>query len=193
VGAALLVGAAAWAALAELAPAPPATVPTLVASRDIAVGEALGPENLATRDLPTDAVPPGAENNLGAASGMRAATPIGVGEVLTDTRTSTDRLLEGAGEDRVGAYVPVQEPPLLSLVVPGAHVDVLSTSDGSVLASDVPVLARPAGAPAEWGPDSAAAGLLLAVTPDEAARLAVATGSGFGAQGVAVVILPGRG
>lgn len=190
--AALLVGAAAWAALAELAPPPPPTVPAVVASRDIAVGEPLGPENLAVRDLPAEAVPPGAASNVASSSGTRAAAPIGVGEVVTDVRTSTHRLLQGMGEDRVAAYVPVPEPPLLSLLVPGAHVDVLSTSDGSTLARDVPVLARPTAAPTEWGPGPAAAGLLVAVAPDEAARLAVATGGDFGGQGVAVVIVPGR-
>lgn len=186
--AAALVGGGAWLALHELAPAAADTVTAVVASRDITVGEPLGPDNLTTVQLPAGVLPRDAATDVGSLAGERAVVPLGPGEVVTEARSRTDHLLLGAGEDEVAAFVPVADPGLLALLTAGTRVDLLSTADGSALATSARVLTVPGTPDDGWSASVGAGGVLVAVDRAEAARLA--TGSALPGPSVAVVIRP---
>lgn len=190
--AAVVAGAAAWLAVAQVAPPPPETVRVVVANGQIAVGDDLGPHNLTTADLPPDAVPAGALSSVTELTGARALAPLAGGEVVTDLRARPDRLLEGLGVDRVAAYLPLADSALAGVLMPGSRIDLLSTADGTVLAREARVLARPAVSGDGGWPVAGAApgGALVAVSPEEAGRLAVATAAGLDGRAVAVVIHP---
>lgn len=188
--AAVVLGAAAWLAVLTFAPAGPPTVPVVVASSDIGVGEALGSHNLGTADWPASNVPDGAATSPAALAGRRALTPVGAGEIVTDARTRPEQLLAGLTTGLVAAFVPVGETALLTVLVPGTTVDLLSPTDGSVLAAGVRVLARPtAGGGASPALD-VTGGLLVAVSREQATRLAIARGSGLPGDAASVVIHP---
>jgi Flp pilus assembly protein CpaB len=185
--AAVLAAAAVGLAVHELAPPPAPTVAVVVATRDVAVGEPLGPDNLRAVRLPVSAVPPGAVTDVASLSGSRAVVPMGPQEVVTPAKTLVGSLLAGAGDDEVAVFVPVTEPALLGLLAAGTEVDLLSTADGSLLAAAARVLTVPVTAD-EWSVSAGGGGVLVAVDRAEAARLAA--GSALPGPSVSLVIRP---
>lgn len=164
------------------APAPPtiaaqASVPVVVAARDLAAGTTLTRAHLRTTGLPSGAVPAGAARDLPSAVGRVVAGPVRRGEPLTDARLLGPGLTAGLDATEATA-VPVRlaDPESGALVRPGDRVDVLGTAvepdggsrgDAVTFATSVRVLAVVRG-------DEAADGVLLVVAtaPAVARRLA---------------------
>jgi len=185
--AAVLAALSVGLAVHELAPPPPPTVRAVVATRHVAVGEQLGPDNLRAVRLPAEAVPEGTVADVSSLSGTRAVVPLGPSEVVTTAKSRVGSLLTGAGDDAVAVFVPVTEPALLGLLAAGTEVDLLSTADGSVLARSARVLTVPAPGD-EWSATAGTGGVLVAVDRSEAVRLAA--GSALPGPSVALVIRP---
>lgn len=129
-----------------LALAPPAAAarsPVLVAAVDLAAGVSVRPADVAVRQWPAELVPAGALTQPAAAAGHVVVGAVRTGEILTDRR------LVGEGPDVGGgaSAVPVRlaDAAVAALLVPGAHVDVVTvgerTDRPSVLAEDATVLA----------------------------------------------------
>jgi pilus assembly protein CpaB len=184
----LLAGAMA-VALQVLAPPPPATVPVLVAARDLAAGAALTRADLRVAHRPPASLPAGALTSQAAATGRPVSSAVRRGEVLTDVRLVGAGMLRGLGPNLVAAPVRVAEPGTAALVRPGDTVDVLAAAAGSsgdageatgggyarLVASAVRVLSLPAPAGGRLaGPVDAGVLLVVATTSSTAARLAAA-------------------
>jgi pilus assembly protein CpaB len=184
----LLAGAMA-VALQVLAPPPPATVPVLVAARDLAAGADLTRADLRVAHRPPASLPAGALTSQAAATGRPVSSAVRRGEVLTDVRLVGAGVLRGLGPGLVAAPVRVAEPGTAALVRPGDTVDVLAAAAGSssdageatgggyarLVASAVRVLSVPAPAGGRLaGPVDAGVLLVVATTSSTAARLAAA-------------------
>ncbi|GAA1138216.1 Flp pilus assembly protein CpaB [Ornithinicoccus hortensis] len=197
--AAALAGGAVWAATSALAPEPPDPgTPVVVAAHDIPVGASLGDGDLDTVRWPADTLPAGTFTRAEDLRGEVTNAPLRAGEPVTDLRVGFAATLTGLSGDLVLTHVPVTDHALAGALRPGTRVDVLSTVDGSLLAGDVLVTAlSPAGQHGSdlgfsaTGDADSPAGFYAAVTDDEAARLAPATGpAGALTGGVTVVLRP---
>jgi pilus assembly protein CpaB len=170
-----LVAAAVATALPTLAPAPLPTVAVLSAAHDLAPGAPLAAADVVTTALPRSAVPAGALTLPGSALGRVVAGPVRRGETLTDVRLLGAGLLAG-GRDLVATPVRLADPATAALLHAGDRVDVLAApADGkpvsaTTVAAGVQVLAVPGAGQSD--PDGAL--VVLAATPQTAARLAAA-------------------
>lgn len=156
----------------------------LVAGSDVAVGATLGPETVQTAQVPDHLVPDGALTDSAAADGAVTTAPLRAGEILTDLRIAPDGPLEGLDPDLVLTHLPLSVPELAGTLHPGLRVDVLTTVDGTVLAQDVLLVRRVSDPQASSG----ALSFLVAVTSEEASRLAVAGSSDLPGAGLTVVL-----
>lgn len=170
--AAVLLAGSVLAGLRVLAPAPPATVPVLVAARDLPSGARLGRDDLSTRLFPADLAPAGASTT---GAGRVLAAPLSTGEVLTDVRVVGPDLAATAPGRTV---LPVRLPDagMAALLSAGDVVDLVATDPGSgesrVVARDVEVLAGAAAVPE--GP-TGAGGALVVVGVADAEAVAVSS------------------
>jgi Flp pilus assembly protein CpaB len=187
----LMAGAMA-VALQVLAPPPPATVPVLVAARDLAAGTDLTRADLQVVYRPPASLPAGALSAPDGATGRPVSSAVRRGEVITDVRLAGAGALRGLGAGLVAAPVRVAEPGTAGLVRPGDTVDVLAAAAGSsgdvsdagdatgggyarLVASAVRVLSVPDQAGGRLaGPVDAGVLLVVATTSSTAARLAAA-------------------
>lgn len=134
-----------------------AAEPVLVAARDLIPGQTLGPQDVAVRQQPADAIPRGALRASPEAVGRVLSGAARSGEALTDVRLTGPELTAlSAGDDHSSVPVRLADPAIAELLHPGAHVDLVTVSadsgETSVLARQVPVLAvRPAGEESERG------------------------------------------
>lgn len=140
--------------------------------------------------MPADLVPAGALTEQGQAVGSVISTPVRAGEILTDLRLSASAPLAGLDPDLVLAHLPLRDPQLAAVLRPGTRVDVLTTGDGTVLASDVLLAQRVTdeqqGLAA--GATGAPVGFLVAVTPEQASRIAAGAEGDLPGAGLTVVI-----
>ena len=142
--AALLTGVAVVAGVRAAAGPTPATVPVLVAARDLPAGARIDAADLETvRFAPGSAPEAVADDPVG----QVLAAPLRSGEPVTDVRLVGPELT--AGQPGVVA-VPVRlpDPAMVALLDVGDRIDLLATDPqeggASVVATDVPVLAIPA-------------------------------------------------
>ncbi|CAM3912203.1 SAF domain-containing protein [Nocardioides zeicaulis] len=171
--AAVLLAGSLLAGLRVVAPPAPATVPVLVAARDLPSGATLGRGDLTTRLFPAD-LAPAAASTTGA--GRVLAAPLAAGEVLTDVRV----VGPGLAEIEPGRTVlPVRLPDagMAALLAPGDVVDLVATDPGSgesrVVGHDVDVLAGAAEVP-EGPTGSGGALVVVGVDDDEAVAVSSA-------------------
>jgi Flp pilus assembly protein CpaB len=172
--------AAASVGLAVLAARPPApaSVPILVAARDLAGGATLHGGDLRSVALPATLVPDGAVRS--GATGRLLTGPVRRGEALTDVRLAGGGLLDGYGPGTVATPVRIADAGAVRLLHPGDRVDVLAAAqspEGAVspgraraVAQGVPVLAVPHAASGMAGDQGAL--IVLATSRDQAAMLA---------------------
>lgn len=148
---------AALAGLRAVAPPEPATVPMLVAARDLPAGRVLTDADLETVPAPAELVPAGARSRA-EARGRTTTGPVRRGEALTDARLVTTRLLAGY-PGRVALPVRLPDPATVALLQVGDRIDLVATDPttgtAETVATDAPVAAIP-DAPATPG---AAAGV----------------------------------
>lgn len=164
--AAMLIGFMVWLLVDLLVPDRPVPgVPVLVAARDLAAGSRLGAGDVALARWPPSIRPPAALRVASAGLGRRLAAPITAGEAITTTRLSGPGLLAGAAPDVVAAHVALADPAVTTMVHPGDTVDVLSGSDGAVVAAAATVLSVD---------DAAGAALLGGSQADQSSGLVVA-------------------
>ncbi|MGF1648368.1 MAG: SAF domain-containing protein [Kineosporiaceae bacterium] len=205
--AALLAAAAAWTATsAVVSVAAPATVPVVVAARDLPAGTVLGPDDVHETAWPRTLAPDRAAGRA-AVVGAALARTVTRGEALTGPAVSTGGSVPHA-PGRVRVVVGLADPWSAVLVVPGTVVDVhLPTgvpgelagwpggSDGDPVAAPAAPLARRAvvvqvlGGADDTGdaagllpgaaPDPGASALVVSATPTEAGRLAAVAGQGL--------------
>jgi pilus assembly protein CpaB len=168
-----LTAAAGATALPVLAPSPEPTTSVVAAGRDLLPGQVLTTADLRTVALPRDAAPDGAVTDASTLVGRSVAGPVRSGETLTDVRLLGSGLVRAAG--LVAAPVRLADPAGAALLHAGDHVDVLAVpSDGSAetartVATGLAVLSVPT------ADDGDGALVVLATTPEVAARLAAAT------------------
>lgn len=119
--------------------APITTLPTVVATADVAVGDVVGPDDVEVVAWPAESRPPPAAADPATITGRRAASAIRAGEPLTDQRVIGPSLLATAGADSVAVSLPADPLSASGLVRPGDRVDVIG-GRGAVLVSGAPVL-----------------------------------------------------
>ena len=166
-----LTAAAVATALPVLAPSPAPTTSVVAAGHDLAPGQALTAADLRTVSLASP--PDGAFTDATVLVGRSVAGPVRRGEALTDVRLLGSGLVRGA--DLVAAPVRLADPAGAALLHAGDRVDVLAVpTDGSAetartVATGLAVLSVPT------ADDGDGALVVLATTPEVAARLAAAT------------------
>jgi Flp pilus assembly protein CpaB len=143
--AALLTAIAVGTGLHAATAPPPAEVRVLVAARDLPSGAVLGSGDLRAVGFAPGSVPDGA---VADPAGRTLAAPLRAGEPVTDVRLVGPSLTDGYPGL---AAVPVRLPDaaMAGLLTVGDRVDLVSADPqggpATLVASDVPVLALPAG------------------------------------------------
>jgi Flp pilus assembly protein CpaB len=142
--AALLTGVAVVAGVRAAAGPPPATLPVLVAARDLPAGAQIDAADLETVLFAPDSAP---EAVVDDPVGEVLAAPLRTGEPVTDVRLVGPELTEGR-PGMVAVPVRLPDPGMVALLDVGDRIDLLATDPqqggAGVVATDVPVLAIPA-------------------------------------------------
>ncbi len=181
--AAALVGLAGWLVADAFLPDPaPVGVPVLVSVRELPAGHRVGASDLRVERWPEQIRPASALQEPDAAVDATLASGLGAGEAVTPSRLRGSGLLSGLPAGMVAAHVPLTDPGAAALAHAGDHVDLISSPSGTVLGQDVIVLAvdAPEGDASPGlvgGGDTSRPGVVVALTPATAARLATVTGS----------------
>jgi Flp pilus assembly protein CpaB len=141
--AALLTGIAVASGVHAAAGPAPATVPVLVAARDLPAGARIGAADLETvRFAPGSAPEAVADDPVGEV----LAAPLRSGEPVTDVRLVGPELTAGR-PDLVAVPVRLPDPGMVALLDVGDRIDLLATDPqaggATAVATDVPVLAIP--------------------------------------------------
>lgn len=190
--AAVCVGLAAGVVVHALRPPPPVTVGVVVLGSDVAAGTALTAEHLLVAHVPPQMAPPGAITDVAGALGRVAALDLPARLPVTASLLA-DAALTGPPGTAVVA-VRLDDPAVAGLLEPGMRVDLVAAyvegGTGETVAHRALVRPAPRADAAPAGllggvPDGDDAPVLVAVTPDEAVRLAQAAVS---AHLVAVVV-----
>jgi hypothetical protein len=158
--------------LLALSPSPPPTVAVLAAARDLSGGAVPASDDLRTVDLPPGSVPAGALRPGTDLTARVLSGPVRSGEPLTDARF----LAPPAVPSGSLAYpFRIDDADISALLRVGDHLNLYAPTStaaeaAGLLARAVPVVALPA-------PRSSTSGALIVVatTPEIAARLAQAS------------------
>jgi hypothetical protein len=141
--AALLTGIAVAAGVHAAAGPAPATVPVLVAARDLPAGALIGAADLETVRFAPGSAP---EAVVDDPVGEVLAAPLRSGEPVTDVRLVGPELTVGR-PDLIVVPVRLPDPGMVALLDVGDRIDLLATDPqaggATVVATDVPVLAIP--------------------------------------------------
>lgn len=168
-----LTAAAVATALPVLAPSPAPTATVVTAGHDLMPGQVLTSGDLRTVALPRATAPDGVVADASTLVGRSVAGPVRRGEPLTDVRMLGSGLVHGT--DVVATPVRLADPAGAALLHAGDRVDVLAVpTDGTAdtartVATGLAVLSVPT------ADDGDGALVVLATTPEVAARLAAAT------------------
>jgi pilus assembly protein CpaB len=206
--AAVCCGLAASATVSAARPAPPATVPVVVTTREVPPGTALAADDVEVRQVAAE-LAPRALRAVDDAVGRTASVRLSPGTTLQESLVAAGDLAAGAPDGTVVAAVRL-DPGVAGLLAAGDRVDLLVASGAAEGTADVgtadgrqaagapdPYLARGAVVVPGRAPE-ASAGLLgsaatapddvtlVAVRPEEAERLAAVAGWGT----VTAVLVP---
>lgn len=155
----------------------PTSVPLVVAAIDLRPGSVITHDDITTKSVVVDTVPPGAFSAVDQAVGQRVTGAIRSGEILTASRLLTSHLpaaLTGNPDARLVPVRPADES-VLQLVRQGDLVDVVD-AESTVLARAAVVAVAPLPEPGR-SPTSVSAPILLAMDRQSAQNVA-ATGLG---------------
>ncbi len=153
-------------------------VAIVVASRDLAPGDALDAQAVRVVSLPSALVPDGTPTSVDAVAGRVLAAPLRRGEPVTDVRVTGAALARSVSGDSGAVSVPIRlsDPDVAALLHPGATVDVVALGERQdqpvVLARGARVLTVLAEA---RGPGAQGRLVLVALGPDAATRVAGAS------------------
>jgi Flp pilus assembly protein CpaB len=175
----------------------PPTVPVVVTTRPLAVGEVASAGSLRLVQWPAALAPEGALRDITEAIGRRVAIPLQRGDALTRTRFSAGSLLAGQPPDQVAIRVGMADPGSTSMVEAGDVVDLLAS--WGVVASGVRVLRVDAPVRTDFGavldgPGSSSGyavdgwGLVVAARPEAARAIARAVRDPLASSSLAVVL-----
>ncbi len=177
--AALLAGAAVWAALTALRPAEPVTVPVLVAARPLTGGVVLAADDVEVRRLPAGQLPSEYLDDPAQAVGRPATLNTPAGAVLLPASVVSRESLAAPGM----AVLPVTlASTAAGLIEVGDRIDLIATTDDAaapvasaarvvaVLAADTQSGLAPA---RDDGPV-----VLIELRPDALAKVAAAAAQG---------------
>lgn len=190
--AAACLGLAAACTIQALRPPPPATTPVVVLAHDVPAGTALTAHDLALVDVPAGSAPDDAFRALDDALGRAPAVDLPARLPLTPS-VLADAQLTGP-DGTVVVAVRLDDPTVAELLAPGLHLDLVAAhlegGPGETVARRALVRSSPDTAAAGGGLLGAptateAAPVLVAVTPQEAVRIAEASVS---SRLVAVVV-----
>ena len=173
-----LTAAAVALALQSLSPPRPPTTFVLTASHDLAGGTAIRAADVTRTTMPTQTVPDGAMDDIGAVVGRLLAGPMRAGQTITDVQLVGQTLLAGYGPGLVASPVRIADAASVSLLQVGDLVDVLATAPDaagatSTVAYHVRVIMIPK-VNSDGGPTGTGALVVLAVSPEVARSLASA-------------------
>ena len=175
----------------------PPTVPVVVTTRPLAVGEVASPGALRLVQWPADLAPEGALRDVSEAVGRRVAIPLQQGDALTRTRFRAGSLLAGQPADLVAIRVNVADLGATSMVEAGDVVDLLAS--WGVVATGVRVLRIDAPVRTDFGavlegPGSSAGyaddgwGVIIGARPESARAIARAVSDPLSSSSLAVVL-----
>jgi Flp pilus assembly protein CpaB len=173
--AAALTAIAVAAGLRASAEPPAASVPVRVARHDLPAGAVLSDRDLRVADF-SPGTPPA--DLADSPVGRTLAAPLRAGEAVTDVRLVGPALTDGYPGL---AAVPVRLPDagMVDLLRVGDRIDLVSADPqgggASVVASDVPVLALPAGSPRVTATGLSGSLVVVGAPPDEVADIADAS------------------
>jgi Flp pilus assembly protein CpaB len=164
-------------------------VTALAAARDLPAGTALAGADLVATPIPQRLMTAGAVADRSQATGKQLAAPMRKGQLLTDAQLLGPGLLAGTPPGSAAVHLRMADPSSIQLVSPGQLVNVVLTgangydqqSPSEVLASSVAVLwtSGQGGQTGQWLGTGETDGLIVvAASPDQAARLAGASTQG---------------
>ncbi len=128
---ALLVGLAATATVAALSPAPPATQPVLVATRDLPAGAVLREQDVTVEQVAQTAAPLPALSQVNQATGQVLAAPLLKGEPLTRARLQGPGLLTGQPATTVALPVRLADHAASTVLRRGDRIDLIAAVPGA--------------------------------------------------------------
>ncbi|WP_286179486.1 Flp pilus assembly protein CpaB [Arthrobacter sp. ISL-95] len=186
---ALLLCVAAGLAVQHLTPASEQRVSILVAARDLPTGTSLTATDFTSIEVPPNLAVSGASDSVGALVGRQLASPLGRGQIPSESSLLGPGLLTGAPVGSAAVPLRMADPSSIQLLSPGQLVTVILTAAGSydearqsqILAGPVPVLWTSAqgGKPGEWLGTGDTDGLVVvAADPQQAEKLAGASTQG---------------
>ncbi|ROS78725.1 SAF domain-containing protein [Cellulomonas sp. PhB143] len=111
-----------------LAPPPPRTAPVAVARHEIAAGAAVGPDDVRVARYPLALVPAGAVDAAEALADARAAVPIGEGEPLLPSVTTSGGAAASGPPGTVVVPVRLADPEVAAVLAPGDRVDLVDVA-----------------------------------------------------------------
>ncbi len=166
------------------------TTDVVVADIEAGSGHELSSADLSVISVPLALAPEGASGSPSTWAGQRLAAPVSAGDVITPADISVVALANGQPPGYVVAHLPLASEALVRAAPAGTRVDVLSTTDGTVLAADAIVLAGTY----ESDTGGEGPGLFVAISATDAGPLAVQAGGGaasaLAGSGVTVVLRP---
>ncbi|MBA2446207.1 MAG: flagella basal body P-ring formation protein FlgA [Nocardioidaceae bacterium] len=173
--AATSAAAAVWSTVHILSPTPPPATAVAVASHDLEAGTVLSAADVRVIEWASELVPTGASppDQL---AGQTVAGPMRAGEPLTDRRVIGAASMAGYADGLVAAPVRIHDSDVVALLRVGDRIDLYAAaantgSAAQLLVDQAPVVTLP-----QLDDDSRDGGLIvIAVTPDDAARLAQAS------------------
>jgi Flp pilus assembly protein CpaB len=177
------VATAVWVTTSAFLPrAAPEGVRVVVVAQNLMAGHVLTLGDLVVTSWPTKLTPEGTVGNSGALVGRALGAAMTRGEPVTTARVRGPGLLTGVPTGMVAAHVRLADPAMASITVAGDRVDLISAA-GRLVAADVVVLAVDASTSGTSGwssaaPSSLPGGVIVAIAPDAAARLATVDPSG---------------
>lgn len=189
--AALALALAVWAGLGAVSPEPPAREQAVVAATDLAAGHQLSAQDVRLAPIHPGSTPRSRTSDPGALIGQTLGQPVEAGEILTAARLRPARGLAALPPGRRALHVPVVDPGAIALVRPGDRVDVVAVSAGQTVGSDLLVLsvdaATEGGSGLTGGSGGGPAGVVLAATEQDVARIVPASAGGV-ADGVQIAV-----
>jgi pilus assembly protein CpaB len=178
--AALLAGVAVLMGLRTITPSPPPSAFAVVAARDLAAGARLTTDDIRTVRIARSLMPTAGALTESSSTGRVLAAPVRAGEVITDRSVIGRSLVAGYPIGIVATAIRLPDADIAALLRTGDHIDVYAAvaevgQPASLVAADVAVIAVPE--PVDESRREGAV-VLLAATPDQAARLAGAAATG---------------
>lgn len=189
--AAVLAGLAAWVLVGAVVPRPVETgLPVVVAAHDLPLGATVAAQDLRVERRPESQRPGEALLSVDEATGRVTSGRVTAGEVLTAARFRGPSQLGGLPAGQVAVSVPLLDDGILGSVRVGDLVEVLAPGSGDPVTPGARVLGldRPGGG--VLGDEGSTGRVVLALSGDEARRVAAAMSSQTGVSGFVLALRP---